>query len=178
MLHSMEPTTSSPAAPPSAGVPPKDWTLPIVLLVAAALVGALLAAFRQEGPAKTSPAQPAAAANVPSWTPSPKPTGETVSLTIDFGNGARREFDALPYSPGMTLGQLMRRARAFRPPIASTQTGEGDMSFLTSLEGVANEGAGGRSWLYSVDGRHGEVSFAVQSLAAGSTVLWEFRRGE
>lgn len=150
-----------------------------MLLVAAAVVGAVLAAKRQPSSSEGSGSKAVtAAAQIASWTPSPKPTGETVSLTVDFGNGARRQFEALPYSQGMTLGDLMRQAGRFRPPVVYTQTGEGKMSFLTSLEGVANEGAGGRSWLYSVDGRHGEVSFAVQSLAAGSAVLWEFRRGE
>jgi hypothetical protein len=175
----MEPTSPSPDAPPSdAAIPRRDWTLPAVLVVAAALVGALLAAFGEIGQEKASSDEATTAAIAQSWTPSPRPTGETVSLTIDFGNGARRVFDALPYAAGMTLGQLMQRARTFRPPVVYSATGKGKMSFLTSLEGVANEGAGGRSWLYSVDGRHGEVSFAVQSLAAGSAVLWEFRRGE
>ena len=150
-----------------------------MLLVAAALVGALLAAFRRGGAEEATGARPTPTVKqAESWTPSPKPTGESVSLTIDFGNGARRVFESLPYSPGMTLGQLMQQTGSFRPPVVFTQAGEGKMSFLTSLEGVANEGAGGRSWLYSVDGRHGEVSFAVQSLAPGSAVLWEFRRGE
>ena len=72
----------------------------------------------------------------------------------------------------------MQRARDFRPGITFDQRGAGEMAFLTSLEGVANETAGGRYWLYSVDGRHGEVSFAIQPLDAGAVVLWEFCRGE
>lgn len=153
-------------------------------MVAAVLVGALLAALRNRSggtSAADERAQGSAAAAVApeAWTPSPRPTGETVSLTIDFGNGARREFAALPYKQGMTLGELITQAREFRPPINFTTQGEGDMAFLTSLEGVANEtGASGRYWVYSVDDRRGEVSFAVQSLAAKSEVLWEFRRGE
>ena len=79
----------------------------------------------------------------------------------------------------MTLGELMEQGRTFRPALTFAFKGEGPMAFLTSLEGVANEtGAEGRYWLYSVDGKHGEVSFAVQPLAAGAAVLWEFRRGE
>jgi hypothetical protein len=181
------PAAADPPAPAAAHVgPPQragDRALPWVLLVAAVGVGALLAAFRanRDGavadPHSTTAAAAGAAADA--WTPAPRPTGEVVSLTIDFGNGARREFAALPYAQGMTLGDLMDQARTFRPPVVFTQQGEGESAFLTSLEGVANEtGANGRYWLYSVDGRHGEVSFAVQSLAAGVAVLWEFRRGE
>jgi hypothetical protein len=164
-----------------------DRALPLVLLVIAALVGALLAAFggaRPNPPSDPASATSGAAAvagesQTATWTPAPRPTGKTVTLTIDFGNGARREFDDLPWIPGLTLGKLMEEAREFRPAVTFTQQGEGEMAFLKALEGVANEsGSDGRYWLYSVDGRHGEVSFAVQPLEAGAAVLWEFRRGD
>ena len=102
----------------------------------------------------------------------------TKSLAIDFGNGARREFAALPWSDGLTLGKLMREARDFRPGIRYTQRGEGDMAFLTALEGVANDKAAGRYWFYEVDGQRGEVSFEVQPLEAGAKVLWVFKKAD
>jgi hypothetical protein len=189
MLHSMETPSPSPAAQTDGTTASRrgDRALPLVLLVVAAVFGALLAAFSG---AKTSPSGdresstggPAAVAGESqsaNWTPAPRPTGKTVTLTIDFGNGARREFDDLPWAPGLTLGKLMEEAREFRPAINFAQQGTGKMAFLSSLEGVANEsGADGRYWLYSVDGRHGDVSFAVQPLEAGAAVLWEFRRGD
>lgn len=153
-----------------------DRVLPLVLLVAAAGVGALLAALRP--PQAAPPGNPREAAMATVWTPSPMPTGQTVSLTIDFGNGARREFDALPWRAGMTVGDLMHAAASFGPPVTWAASGVGEMAMLTSLEGVANQGPGGAAWLYSVDGRHGEVSYAVQPLDAGAAVLWEFHRGE
>jgi hypothetical protein len=182
----MEPPPSSPAAQPAGATSSRrgDRALPLVLLIVAALVGALLAAFGGAKPnAPNDPANGTLASAVESppatWTPTSRPTGKTVTLTIDFGNGARREFDDLPWSPGLTVGKLMEAAREFRPAITFTQQGEGEMAFLKSLEGVAHEsGADGRYWLYSVDGRHGEVSFAVQPLEPGAAVLWEFRRGD
>jgi hypothetical protein len=173
----METETPSPAAP-GAVTSRGDRMLPLVLLVAVALVGGLLVAYR---PAATpsGPHTPSTAGGEPAnWTPSPRPAGETVSLTVDFGNGARREF-TLPWTEGMTVGELMERARDALPGIAFSQQGEGKMAFLTSLEGVANEqGASGRYWLYSVDGQHAKVSFAEQPVDAGAAILWEFRRGE
>jgi hypothetical protein len=180
MLHSMEPAAPSPGEPPPAKANCCGGrSLPFVLLAAAAVVGAVLAANQQRTSDSNSPSQPSSAApSSGSWTPAPQPQGETVSLAIDFGNGARREFAALAYSDGMTVGDLMRQARDFRPAIRFDQKGAGKMSFLTSLENVANEGAAGRNWLYSVDGQTGSVSFEVQPLQAGAAVLWEFRRGE
>jgi hypothetical protein len=152
--------------------------LPLVLVAATAVVGGLLVAYR---PAAT-PSGPHAPTSVDSesasWTPSPQPEGQTATLTVDFGNGSRREF-TLPWTAGMTVGDLMERAREARPSVAFTQQGKGKMAFLTSLEGVTNAtGASGRYWLYSVDGQHAKVSFAVQPVDAGAAVLWEFRRGE
>jgi hypothetical protein len=147
-----------------------------MLAIAMGLVGAVLLTFgRDDRHHRAFDESPSSAAP---WTPMPQPDGETVSLTVDFGNGARREFDALPWSEGMTLGDLMQQAQEFRPGIAFTRQGEGTMALLTSLEGVANEAGSGRYWLYRIDGRHGETSFAVCPLEPGAHVLWEFRRGE
>jgi hypothetical protein len=176
----MEPSGPSPEPPAPAQACCGGGSLPIVLVTVAAIVGALLAAnaWRRapSGGTATTPASAAVAAT--DWTPSPRPAGETVSLAIDFGNGARREFAALPHRAGMTIGDLLRAAQAFRPAIAFVHEGEGEMAFLTSLEGVANEGGDGRYWIYRVDGATGTVSYDKQTLEPGAAVLWEFRRGE
>lgn len=111
------------------------------------------------------------------WTP-PATAGETVALEIDFGNGARREYAALPYHDGMTVGDAMRLARDFRPGLPFTHQGEGELSFLTSLDGVANQGVGGRFWLYQIDGERADVSYEVKPLRAGQRVLWQFKEPE
>jgi hypothetical protein len=141
--------------------------LPIVLLIAAATVGAVLAAVRQRSRDEAPPTKGDLAGGA-----------ATVSLVIDFGNGVRREFAALPSREGMTVGDVLRLARESRPPIEYATKGEGEMTFLTALEGVANEGGDGRNWLYSVDGVAGQVSFEVHPAPPGSAVLWEFRGRE
>jgi len=120
---------------------------------------------RAAGAAKESPVAWASAAVA----------GETVALEIDFGNGARREYAALPHRDGMSVGDALRLARDFGPSLAFTTQGEGELSFLTSLDGVANQGPGGRFWLYQVDGHRADVSYEVQPLAAGQRVLWQFK---
>lgn len=148
------------------------WLFPLFL---AALVAAVVLLGRDpDRPAAGRPDE----APTATWTPLPAPAGEQVALTIDFGNGARREFDALPWREGMTVGDAMAAAREFQPAIAYTQRGTAAGAFLTSLEGVANEGSDGRNWLYRVDDLPGESSFAVHPLAPGQRVLWIFDRGE
>ncbi len=176
MLYSMEMNPPGTADPASGQTPrPNSWTLAIVLVLAMALFGALTLYRPGLGGLSTTSTDSTAKEN---WSPSTRPAGQTVSMTIDFGNGARREFAALAYRDGMTVGDLMRQARDFRPQIRFALKGEGEMSFLTSLENVANEGGGGRNWLYSVDGKTGETSFEVCPLTPGAAVLWEFRQGE
>ncbi len=108
------------------------------------------------------------------WTLSPQPTGETVSLTINFGNGVKKEFEALPYRIEMTVVDLLAAARDFRPGITFTQVGTGESGFLRSLDGLANQGAEGRNWLYQVDGQHAHASFCLEKVGPGGHILWKF----
>jgi hypothetical protein len=170
----METKQPSPATANADQMPRSNpWTLPLVLVAGAALACTWLLVNRA---ANDTAATHNAAAAEASWTPAPRPEGQTVSLEIDFGNGARREFQALAWAEGMTLGKLMQNAKDFRPGVRYTQKGTGEMAFLTSLEGVANEGPGGRYWFYAVGEQRGEVSFEVQPLRAGERVLWVFKR--
>jgi hypothetical protein len=173
----METDESSPAGATGDFAPRSNpWTMPLVLVAGAALVGTWLLLAEAARRPQAAPGREGAAAE--NWTPAPRPEGETASLAIDFGNGARREFAALPWSEGMTLGKLMSEARDFRPGLRYTQDGEGEMAFLTSLEGVANDQAGGRYWFYEVDGQRGDVSFDAQPLEAGAKVLWVFKKAD
>jgi hypothetical protein len=169
----METRTSSPAASAADVERRSQWALALLLLAVVGVATSLLVLFRDPaaggGASSNSPAH---------WTPAPAPDGPTAGLTIDFGNGARREFDALPWREGMTVGDLLRQAQRFRPSLAFTHQGAGAKAFLTSLEGVANDAGAGRYWLYEIDGRSGDVSFEVAPLAAGQRVLWRFGRAE
>ena len=108
------------------------------------------------------------------WTPSVRPTGETVSLTIDYGNGASKVFAALPWQAEMTVADLMQAATQYRPGIRFTQQGSGASGFLTSLEGVENEGTSGRNWIYRVGEKHAHQSFCLEKIDPGMHILWTF----
>ncbi len=159
------------------------WLLP--LLLCAVLAGMLLSSqpwVKWGQPGSESSTQrgarsPGLAAGTPphgSWVPTPRPAGKTVAFTIDFGNGATREFAALPWQDGMTLADLMEGARHFRPAITYTQRGSGAQAFLTSLEGVAGQTERGRYWICEINGKRGDRSFGVQLLNPGDRILWTF----
>ncbi|MEQ8208858.1 MAG: DUF4430 domain-containing protein [Lacipirellulaceae bacterium] len=150
------------------------WMYPLVLVGALAIVGLLAErANRPPMPEGTSLAE---------WTPlepaDNKPVAETVKLTIDFGNGATRSFEKLPWNEGMTVADLMQAAKEFRPGIRYEAKGEGKTAFLDSLEGVAGGGVNERNWLYRVNGEHAKKSYGVFELQPGDEVLWIYERGE
>jgi hypothetical protein len=97
-------------------------------------------------------------------------TREKVSLTIDFGNGRRQEFESVAWHQGMTVADSLSAARG----LATSQKGSGSGAFLTEINGVANEGADGRNWMYEVNGAGADRSFAVYVLRPGDRVLWTF----
>ena len=170
--------TTKPVTDPQLPPRPTDrgqWALPLVLAIAIAVSTLLLVVVREKS-SKTPNIQSAAPSG-DAWTPPAPPQTETVSLAVDFGNGSRRSFD-LPWSAGMTVGELLRLASDVRPGVQFTQQGADKLAMLTSLDGVANGTAGGRFWLYEVNGEHAIVSFAVQPLAPGDRVLWVFKQPE
>ncbi len=150
--------------------------MPLVLVAAIAL-STLLLVFGRPKQANGPEGRPAAEASGEAWTPPATAEAETVLLAVDFGNGSRRSFD-LPWSAGMTVGDLLKLARDLRPGLQFTQEGADKQAMLMSLDSVGNGTADGRFWLYEVNGKSGEVSFAVQPLAAGDRVLWVFKRPE
>ncbi len=145
------------------------WAFPALLFVVL-VVAAWLGRQESESKATQERGEPATTA----WTPSPQAVGETVGLTIDFGNGATKQFAALPWRKGLTIEHLMQLAADYRPGITFSQQGQGEKGLLASIEGLKNQGAGGRNWLYRVNGKHGKMSFCISPLEPGDQVLWGF----
>jgi len=161
--------------PITGGDPPKrgehssgGWMFPALLVV----VLAVAVGFAKFGPASTSTTN---SSSLPSeWSPTARPQGETVGLTIDFGNGSKQLFEALPWRAGLTVEDLMREAARYRPSIHFTQHGKGETGFLQSIDGLKNQGTSGRNWMYEVNDRFAELSFCLQKLEPGDRVLWKF----
>lgn len=105
---------------------------------------------------------------------SPAPAGsanEIVSMTVEFGDGRRQEFAAIPWRSGMTVADLFLEVSG----IVVIQEGTGEAAFLTGMNGIENMGAEGRNWIYEVNGQSGDRSFAVYEIHPGDRVLWTFR---
>ena len=145
----------------------RGWVFPALLVGVLLLVALVSQRIRQHEPVGPNSA----------WTPSLAADGEIVSLRIDFGNGAIRQFD-LPWQPEMTIEGLLLAAREFSPGITYVQQGKGETGYLSALEGLSGEGAGGRNWKYEVDGEYGKTSFCLQKLTPGQQVVWKFSQAE
>jgi hypothetical protein len=139
------------------------WRLPLLLgvvLVAMLLLrnGGIRTATTDSGAAP--PNEPAGASQ------------ETVVLSIDFGDGRLQELEPVAWRSGMTVRDLTRETR--RENRNLVVKGSGASAFLASLDGVENEGADGRNWMYQVNGEPGDRSFAIYELAPSDRVLWTF----
>jgi hypothetical protein len=130
-------------------------------LVLAAIVWSRVHGLREESPEKNID-RPAPIANgVPQ---------ETVKLAIDFGGGRQKNFDAVAWHGGMTVADAMNASSG----VKVIHKGSGQSAFVTSIDGVENQGADGQNWTYSVNGQIADRSYAVYELKPGDRVLWTF----
>lgn len=100
------------------------------------------------------------------------PPSEQVALTIDLGDGRVKQFPAIAWRDGMTVGDVMAAAK--EQGLHYRVRGSGATAFITEIEGVKNEGAAGRNWIYRVNGKLGDRSFAVFPVRPGDKVTWRF----
>jgi hypothetical protein len=139
------------------------WQLPLLL----ALVLAALFLTRRES-SESTPSEadrPASGAVAPS--------GETVSLAVDLG-ADRRDLGEVPWVEGMTVRDALASTGDANERVKFVLQGRGQSAFLTEIDGVKNEGAGGRNWTYAVNDQFADRSFAVYELRPGDRVLWTF----
>ena len=105
--------------------------------------------------------------------PTPLPKSDPrpkVWLSVNYGDGQRTDFAAIEWHEGMTAAELTKAW----PVIPIKQQGEGESAFVSSIKDVANQGADGKNWTYSVNGQMADRSFAVYKLKPDDHVLWTF----
>jgi hypothetical protein len=131
-----------------------------------AVVLAAILAFQHRGireavfqPTETPPVDGAAAA-----------AAQQVFLTINFGDGRPLQNQTAYWREGMTVLDLLQN----EPSASFRSQGSGESAFLLELNGVANEGASRRNWIYSVNGKPADKSFGVYELSPNDHVLWTF----
>jgi hypothetical protein len=103
-------------------------------------------------------------------TPQPK---EGVKMIIDYGDGVQKHFTVLSWKKGMTGLDALNQAKQHPRGIRFNYRGKGARGFLTAIDGLKNEGSG-KNWIYRVNGKLGDRSFAIQPLNRGDVTLWKF----
>lgn len=158
-----EPQADHVGEPPETEPKASRWAAPMVLAV---VLGAIVVSqtLLNRGPARPLGAPPDPAAE------------GVVLLAIDTGEGEPAS-GAVAWQDGMSVLDALERAPLGWPgPI--DYRGAGANAFVTQIKGIANEGAGGRNWEYTVNGERGEVSAGVREVAAGDRILWKFTEPE
>ena len=104
--------------------------------------------------------------------------GETVRVVVEFGGEQTKTFKKIAWREGLTALAAMNQAKQAAEGIAFKYRGKGSRAFLTSIDGVKNEGGGrnSRNWTYRVNGRLGKKSFAVRTLKPDDVLTWKFAR--
>ncbi len=100
----------------------------------------------------------------------------TVALTIDFGDGFEKRYTAIPYIESMTVLSVLEAARAHPHATSFSFRGQGATAFLKEIDGVRNEGAAGRNWIFYVNQEKGKESFGQRKLKASDVVMWRLER--
>jgi hypothetical protein len=103
----------------------------------------------------------------------------TVRLVVDYGDGVIKTITALPWSKGSTVLDVMNAAKDHPHGITFSYTGSGASAFLTRIDGVANEGGGGRkNWQLWVNTSYADRSFGVYEVQPLDVVFWRFTTQE
>ena len=112
------------------------------------------------------------------WPSGPAAAGaeDSVRLIVDYGDGAAKILNNLPWAKGTTVLDAMKAATNRPHGISFSFTGSGDLAVLTKIVDVSNQGGGvGKTnWQYWVNGSYGDRSFAVFELQPQDTVVWRF----
>ena len=104
--------------------------------------------------------------------PSTQPTAG-VKMIVDYGDGVQKHFTAISWKKGMTGLDALNQAKQHPRGIRFNYRGKGARGFLTAIDGLKNEGSG-KNWIYRVNGKLGDRSFAIQPLNRGDVTLWKF----
>ena len=74
----------------------------------------------------------------------------------------------------MTIGQVMDYAAAHKHGVNIEVRGKGSTALLVKIDDLKNQGAKGPNWIFRVNDKLGDRSFAITPLKPGDTVLWKF----
>ena len=102
------------------------------------------------------------------------PSTQTITLTINYGDGVQKTFTKLPWHTKLTVLDATTAASKHPRGIRFDYRGSGSTALLTSIDDVENQGGKEKNWVYRINGKLAPRSFGVQKLSAGDAVLWKF----
>ena len=88
----------------------------------------------------------------------------------------QKHYSGLPYTKGSTVLDVLRASERHPHGIKFSYRGKGATAFLTQIDDLKNEGGGGRNWMYEVNGKVADRSFAVFQVKPADKVLWKYRK--
>ena len=96
-----------------------------------------------------------------------------VRLVIDYGDGVEKHFTRIPWREGMSVLDAMKLAANHARGFKMEYRGRRATAFLTKIDNLENDGRQ-KNWIYRVNNKLGDRSFAIYKLKPGDTALWKF----
>ncbi len=87
-----------------------------------------------------------------------------------------KKFKSIPWREGMTILDAMKFAQKHPRGIKFQTRGKGPTMFLTTIDNLKNQGSSGSNWVFEVNEKLGDRSFAISNLSPLDAVLWRFGR--
>lgn len=100
---------------------------------------------------------------------------KVVALTIDYGDGFQKRLPKVTWRAGMTVLDVLEEAKKHpRARLKIRYQGSGATALLLQIDDVVNQGGGKLNWIYSINGKKADRSFAIKALQPSDEVLWKF----
>ena len=101
---------------------------------------------------------------------------ETVHLVVDYGDGAMKIINDIPWTQGLTVLDVMNAAKMRPHGITFEFSGSGSSALLTKIDDLTSQssGAGRKNWQFWINAAYGNRSFGVYEVQPQDTVLWRF----
>lgn len=100
---------------------------------------------------------------------------KTIKLVVDYGDGVQKQFAAIPWKEKQTVFDVLQTAAKHPRGIKFKHRGSGAATLVVEIDELANE-AGGKNWLYEVNGKLADRSSAIYEVEPGDTLLWKFAK--
>lgn len=101
----------------------------------------------------------------------------TVSLTVDYGDGAQKCFPEIPWRKGVTVLDTLKWADKHPRGIEFRLRGRGELTLVTQIDDLKNSGgAASKNWIFRVNDKLGDRSCGIFLLKPEDRILWKFEQ--